>query len=222
MGEYAKQVDESPRSLLDSCRNKMLRQAELWRVLGRRLTERLQRAKWIEPVHVNGRILYAEREIHLALKRVQREGYLLSSRVRNGSLSVRPKVRKSSLEEVLGSIPVDGFIGRDEGMKRIEFLGIAQLTGQHDFADLFFNTHDSTVSWLIHWRFLTSDPLGSQKMLSRIGVFDKGVRYAAITLFRPLPLLPKPEEYIQKSGRDRSRESQLITRENSLVPGFLL
>src|SRR5260370_890362 len=92
MGEYAKQVDESPRSLLDSCRNKMLRQAELWRVLGRRLTERLQRAKWIEPVHVNGRILYAEREIHLALKRVQREGYLLSSRVRNGSLSVRPKV----------------------------------------------------------------------------------------------------------------------------------
>ncbi len=85
----------------------MLRQAELWRVLGRRLTERLLRAGWIKPIHANGRILYEKRSVHSALKRVQNEGFLLSGYVRNGSLSRRPKVRKRSLEDTLASLEVD-------------------------------------------------------------------------------------------------------------------
>jgi hypothetical protein len=85
----------------------MLRQAELWRVLGRRLTERLLRSGWIEPIQVNARMFYEKRTVHLALKRVQNEGFLLSGRVRSVSVSDRPKVRKRSPEEVLGSIPVE-------------------------------------------------------------------------------------------------------------------
>jgi hypothetical protein len=80
----------------------MLRQTELWRVLGRRLTERLLRAGWIESVHAqNGGIFYSARDVHRALKRVQSEGYLLSGRVRSVSVSASPKVRKRSLEETL-------------------------------------------------------------------------------------------------------------------------
>jgi hypothetical protein len=82
----------------------MLRQAELWRVLGRRLTERLLRAGWIEPIQANGRILYAKRAVHLALKRVQNEGFLLSGRVRSVSVSGKSKVRKRSLEDALADL----------------------------------------------------------------------------------------------------------------------
>jgi hypothetical protein len=82
----------------------MLRKIELRRVLGRRLVERLLRAKWIEPVSANGRIYFAEQDVHLALKRVQREGYLLNGHVRNVSFSARPKVPKRSLEDTLADI----------------------------------------------------------------------------------------------------------------------
>jgi hypothetical protein len=85
----------------------MLRQIELWRVLGRRLTERLLRSGWIEPIQVNGRIFYEKRTVHLALKRLQNEGFLLSGRVRSESLSAWPKVRKRSAEQVLENIPVE-------------------------------------------------------------------------------------------------------------------
>jgi len=86
----------------------MLRQAELWRVLGRRLTERLLRAGWIEPVHArNGGILYSARDVHRALKRVQNEGYLLSGRVRNVSVSASAKVRKRSLEDTLADLELE-------------------------------------------------------------------------------------------------------------------
>ncbi len=86
----------------------MLRQAELWRVLGRRLTERLLRAGWIEPVHAqSGGVFYSARDVHRALKRVQNEGYLLGARVRSGSVSDRPKVPKRSLEGALENLPVE-------------------------------------------------------------------------------------------------------------------
>jgi hypothetical protein len=82
----------------------MLRKIELQRVLGRRLTERLLRAKWIEPVSANGRIFFAERDIHRTLKRVQREGYLFSGRVPSVSVSAKPKVPKRSLEDTLATL----------------------------------------------------------------------------------------------------------------------
>jgi hypothetical protein len=85
----------------------MLRQAELWRVLGRRLTERLLRSGWIEPIHANGRIYYEKRAVHSALKRVQNEGFLLSGRVRSVSVSASSKVRKRSAEDTLASLEVD-------------------------------------------------------------------------------------------------------------------
>jgi len=82
----------------------MLRKADLRRVLGRRLTERLLRAGWIEPVSANGRIYFDPRVVHLAMKRLGREGYRLNGHVRNVSFSARPKVPKRSLEETLADI----------------------------------------------------------------------------------------------------------------------
>jgi hypothetical protein len=84
----------------------MLRQAELWRVLGRRLTERLLRAGWIEPVRANGSgIFYDQYAVHRALLRVQREGWLLDGHhVRDASVSKTSKVRKSSPDEVLANL----------------------------------------------------------------------------------------------------------------------
>ena len=105
-GKIAARLDEKAASRLNSD-PLMLRQAELWRVLGRRLTERLLRSGWIEPVYANGRIYYEKRTVHSALKRVQKEGFLLSGRVRSGSLSAWPKVRKRSLEETLGDVELN-------------------------------------------------------------------------------------------------------------------
>ena len=86
----------------------MLRQAELWRVLGRRLTERLLRAEWIKPVHVNdGGIFYDERNVHRALRRLQREGYLIDGHVQNSFRSETTKVRKPSLEDVLVNLSLE-------------------------------------------------------------------------------------------------------------------
>jgi hypothetical protein len=85
----------------------MLRQAELWRVLGRRLTERLLRAGWIEPIRANGKMFYEKRAVHLALKRVQNEGFLLSCRVRSVSVSASSKVRKRSLEDTLADLELE-------------------------------------------------------------------------------------------------------------------
>jgi hypothetical protein len=82
----------------------MLRQRLLWQVLGRRLVERLVRAGWIEPVRSNRGIFYDKHNVHLALKRLGREGYLLNGHVRNGSFSDSPKVRRQSLEEALADI----------------------------------------------------------------------------------------------------------------------
>jgi len=82
----------------------MLRQRLLWQVLGRRLVERLVRAGWIQPVRSPHGIFYEKRSVHLALKRVAREGYLLSGHVRNASFSDPPKVRTETLEEALADI----------------------------------------------------------------------------------------------------------------------
>jgi len=79
----------------------MPRRVELWRAFGRRLTERLLWAGWTEPIQVNGRILYENRAVHLTLKCVQNERFLVSSRVRNVSLSSRPQVPKRASENIL-------------------------------------------------------------------------------------------------------------------------
>jgi hypothetical protein len=62
----------------------MIRQRLLWRVLGRRLVERLLRAGWIKPARVSGhRIFYDQLEVHQALRRLQREGHLIDGHVRS-------------------------------------------------------------------------------------------------------------------------------------------
>jgi hypothetical protein len=86
----------------------VLRKSELQRVLGRRLTERLIRALWIEPVHLEGRCtFYDPHAVHVALKRLGKAGYLLDARSR---WRARPTIRKptnvpsESLNEVLATI----------------------------------------------------------------------------------------------------------------------
>jgi len=57
----------------------MIRQRLLWKVIGRRLVERLLRAGWIEPVRADATgIFYDEHAVHKALKRLGREGYLIN------------------------------------------------------------------------------------------------------------------------------------------------
>jgi hypothetical protein len=85
----------------------MLRQSDLWRVLGRRLTERLIRAGWIEPIRENRRVSYSARSVHRALSRVQNEGYLLSGRVRSVSVFPRGKMPKRPVEETLANLELD-------------------------------------------------------------------------------------------------------------------
>jgi hypothetical protein len=87
----------------------MLRQAELWRVLGRRLTERLIRAGWIEPVHAQKRaIFFSARDIHRALSRLQSQGYLLDGhRVGTASVSASAKVRRSSAGDPLAGLELE-------------------------------------------------------------------------------------------------------------------
>jgi hypothetical protein len=46
-------------------------------------------------------------DVHRALKRVQREGYLLNDHVLSVSVSDRPKVRKRSAEEALAGLELD-------------------------------------------------------------------------------------------------------------------
>jgi len=86
----------------------MIRQRLLWRVLGRRLTERLIHAGRIVPVHTKNRaIFFSARDIHRALSRVQREGYLIDGRVASASVSASAKVRKRSTEDPLAGIELD-------------------------------------------------------------------------------------------------------------------
>ena len=86
----------------------MLRQAEIERVLGRRMVQRLRKSSWIAPVSPENRaVYYAERDLHRALLRVQSQGYLLSGRVRSVAVSARSKVRKRSLEDTLADLELD-------------------------------------------------------------------------------------------------------------------
>jgi hypothetical protein len=86
----------------------MLRQAEIERVLGRRMIQRLRKSGWIAPVSTENRVVYyAERDLHRALSRVQSQGYLLSGRVRSVFVSARSKVRKRSLEDTLADLELD-------------------------------------------------------------------------------------------------------------------
>lgn len=71
-------------------------------MIGRRLVERLLRAGWIEPVRSDaGGIFYGEHALHCAVKRVQREGWLIDGHVQNDFRSETKKVRRPSLEDVL-------------------------------------------------------------------------------------------------------------------------
>jgi hypothetical protein len=83
----------------------MLRQTELLLVLGRRLTERLVRAGWIVPVtSTPGAIFFNRHDVHLALKQLAREGWMLNGHTRSASIPPRPKVQKLSLEETLAGV----------------------------------------------------------------------------------------------------------------------
>ncbi len=76
----------------------MLRQSELWRVLGRRLTERLLRAGRIEPVRENGGIYFDTRVVHRALSRVQNEGIRLNGNVYGRSVRPARKAKRTGAE----------------------------------------------------------------------------------------------------------------------------
>jgi hypothetical protein len=84
----------------------MLRQAELWRVLGRRFTARLIAAKLIEPVRANGGIFFDAYKLHRALGRVQR-GWRLDGHGRNGFRVETTKVRKRTLKEAFADSSLD-------------------------------------------------------------------------------------------------------------------
>ncbi|MFY9989264.1 MAG: hypothetical protein WAK31_31210 [Chthoniobacterales bacterium] len=77
----------------------MLRQAELWRVLGRKLTARLIAAKWIEPVRENGGIFFDPYKLHRALGR-------LDKHARNGLRIETTKVRKP-LEDLFADFSLE-------------------------------------------------------------------------------------------------------------------
>jgi hypothetical protein len=84
-----------------------LRKAELRRVLGRRLTEKLIAAKLIDPIRANDRaIFFDQRAVHKALSRVQRQGYLLDHRDLSVSANGSTKVPKS-IEEIFADFSLD-------------------------------------------------------------------------------------------------------------------
>jgi hypothetical protein len=85
----------------------MIRQRLLWKVIGRRLTERLLRAGWIEPIRADRGIFYGQRDVHLALKRVQREGWRIDGHARNGFRSATTKVRNPTPEDVIANFSLD-------------------------------------------------------------------------------------------------------------------
>lgn len=68
-------------------------------MLGRRLTERLLRAGWIEPVRANGGIYYDRRAVHSAMKRMQREGFLIDGHARRRFAFEAAKVPKRTKAE---------------------------------------------------------------------------------------------------------------------------
>jgi hypothetical protein len=83
----------------------MLRYAEILRVLGRRLTERLVRAGWIVPVSsTRCAIFFERRDVHLALKRLASDGWMLNGHVRRAPVPLQPKVQKIALEETLAGV----------------------------------------------------------------------------------------------------------------------
>ena len=69
----------------------MIRQTELHRILGRRLTMRLVCAAWIAPTRIDGGIFYSARDVRRALSRLSREGFLLASRLSVPSKTSTPK-----------------------------------------------------------------------------------------------------------------------------------
>jgi hypothetical protein len=78
----------------------MIRLIDLYRVVGRRLTRKLIEANWIAPVRSGARgllrcawLVVEQRDVHLALRRLQREGATLGPRY----LPVPPKPKKPLL-----------------------------------------------------------------------------------------------------------------------------
>ncbi|MBV8815397.1 MAG: hypothetical protein JO271_12980 [Verrucomicrobia bacterium] len=71
----------------------MIQLDELYNVIGRRLTRSLLGAGWLTPAHPGGHrgTVFERREVHLALRRLQREGALLGARYH---LATPPKAAK--------------------------------------------------------------------------------------------------------------------------------
>jgi hypothetical protein len=77
----------------------MIRQRLLSKVIGRRLLERLVGAGWLVPIRVGSGLFYRQYDIHRALKRLGREGFLLNGHARNGFRVETKKVHRRTLEE---------------------------------------------------------------------------------------------------------------------------
>jgi hypothetical protein len=81
----------------------MLRKIVLRRVLGRRLLERLLKAKWIEPTaSADGRVYFAENDIHQALRRLQKSGVELNGHVR--PMVTAPKKKRVTSTDPLADL----------------------------------------------------------------------------------------------------------------------
>jgi hypothetical protein len=89
----------------------MIRQAELWRVVGRRLTQRLIAAGSIQPIRVNGGIFFDATKLHRMLGRLERsKGWRLDGHVRNASPSEALKVRTRAMEQMLENLSLDDLL----------------------------------------------------------------------------------------------------------------
>ena len=83
----------------------MIRQRLLFRVLGRKLVERFLSAGWLKPsVRTATGIFYDPHDIHRALKRLGREGYLLNGYARNGFRFEPTKVPKPLVEDLFANL----------------------------------------------------------------------------------------------------------------------
>lgn len=81
----------------------MIRLRDLHRIVGRRLTQKLIAAKWIEPVRCDARgIAFEPEQVHRALGRLTREGHTLLPRSPFPPTGFEERRRKPrSLEEIV-------------------------------------------------------------------------------------------------------------------------
>jgi hypothetical protein len=89
----------------------MLRQAELFRVVGRRLSERLIAAKLIEPVRVGSGIFFDAYKLHRALGRLGRSHRPMTDLGLNGHVQglrvETTKVHTRTVEDLVLNLSLD-------------------------------------------------------------------------------------------------------------------